>query len=252
MEAWLPALVALPVNTAVFVLATAVQDNSIVDIAWGQLFLIEAFATLAASGNSTLRAWLVTGVVAVWSSRLSLHIYSRHSGEDYRYASLRRRWMQRGLAYFYLASFGFVFMLQAVLSILTNSSVLYVILHSNSSLSLLDALGFGVWLVGFYIEAAADSQLALFRKTKKPGEVLQSGLWSYSRHPNYFGEALQWWGLYVVSCAVEGGWQTIGSALTITLLLRYVSGVPPLERKAMRNPAFQQYAKSTSVFVPFL
>mmetsp|Transcript_26476 Transcript_26476/g.47529 ORF Transcript_26476/g.47529 Transcript_26476/m.47529 type:complete len:253 (+) Transcript_26476:1538-2296(+) len=252
MELWKPALIALPANTVVFLIAQALGDNSIVDVAWGQLFLLELISAHYAAPNFNIRAVLATLIVALWSIRLSWHIYKRHAGEDYRYVYLRREWMKKGKLFYYIASFGFVFVLQAVLSIVNNSSVLYIVLHSNTSLAQLDYIGLGVWLLGFYIESQSDYQLQEFRKLKDRPAVMKTGLWSISRHPNYFGEAVQWWGLYILSCSVEGGWTTVVSALTITLLLRYVSGVPPLERKLMKKPEYQQYAKETSVFVPFI
>jgi steroid 5-alpha reductase family enzyme len=120
-------------------------------------------------------------------------------------------------------------------------------------LTTLDYIGAGVFLLGFIIEAVADQQLQNFKNSPKkvPGTVLKTGLWRYTRHPNYFGESLLWWGLYLITCSLPQGYQYFFSPLIITLLLRYVSGVPLLEKHFAKNPDFQAYAKVTSIFVPW-
>ena len=116
----------------------------------------------------------------------------------------------------------------------------------------LDVIGPVVWATGFIIEVVADWQLQQFRNNKENrGKIIKSGLWRYSRHPNYFGEALSWWGISILACSIKYGWITFYSAIFITLLIRFVSGVPLLEEKYKDRPEFQQYCKETNVFVPF-
>jgi steroid 5-alpha reductase family enzyme len=179
----------------------------------------------------------------------------RHTGqEDYRYAAMRRNWEKKGKAYYYVVSFMFVFMMQALFSIIVNASALYVTtqLAKTVTLGYFDYAGLALFTFGFLFEAIADAQLYYFKKDpNNKGKIITTGLWRYTRHPNYFGEASLWWGIYLVACAQPQGYLTFFAPLFITLLVRYVSGVPLLERKQMKNPDFQQYAKETSIFVPW-
>ncbi|TNV82824.1 hypothetical protein FGO68_gene15929 [Halteria grandinella] len=193
-------------------------------------------------------------LVLIWGVRLSLHIGLRHTGvEDFRYQDMRRRWSQQGgQAWVYLMGYLKVFILQAAFSIIINAATLFVILHAkNQSISIMDIPGVALFTIGFLTEVIADYQLQRFRDNKQPGTILTTGLWRYSRHPNYFGEALLWWGLYLLSVTTHpSGCLYFFSPLIITLLLRYVSGVPLLEKHFKNNPAFQEYMKQTSIFIP--
>ena len=113
-------------------------------------------------------------------------------------------------------------------------------------------MGAAVWAFGFIFELVSDWQLQKFRDdTSNRGKLIKSGLWRYSRHPNYFGEAVLWWGVFIIACSVEYGWVTVYAPLFITLLIRFVSGVPLLEEKYKNRPEFQEYMKETNVFVPW-
>ncbi|MDV7396636.1 DUF1295 domain-containing protein, partial [Arthrospira platensis SPKY1] len=119
------------------------------------------------------------------------------------------------------------------------------------SLGILDFAGVAVWIFGFYFEAVGDAQLARFKKDPaNKGKFLQSGLWAYTRHPNYFGEVAQWWGIWLIALAVPGGVYTIIGPLTITFLILKVSGIPMLEKKMEENPEFAEYKRKTSMFIP--
>ena len=146
--------------------------------------------------------------------------------------------------------------MQAAFSVLINAASLKVCISADKGpLKGLDYIGIGIFAAGFLMEAISDWQLQKFRDNPKraPGSVITSGFWRYSRHPNYFGEALLWWGLYLITCGgVQSGFLYFFSPLIITLLLRYVSGVPLLEKHFAKNPAFQQYCKETSIFRPML
>jgi steroid 5-alpha reductase family enzyme len=235
--------------TLLFVIALVRRDNSIVDIAWGPGFLLVALVALWYHQPVGLRPVLITILVAVWAGRLCLHVLLRNwgRGEDWRYARWRLQWGH----WWILGSFLQVFMLQGLLLLLVDLPVLYVNTYGGPSLTVLDAVGAGVWLVGFLFEVIADYQLMRF--TKDPanhGRILQSGLWRYSRHPNYFGEVAQWWGIWLIALAVPGGWLTFIGPLTITLMILKVSGVPRTESRQIANPEFREYAKRTSPFLP--
>jgi len=133
-----------------------------------------------------------------------------------------------------------------------NYSALFVCKNSKSeTLTILDFIGAAVWLVGFLFEVFADFQLSNFLKQKnRKTKFLQSGLWALSRHPNYFGESLVWFGIYLISCSVKNGYFSIFSPIFITFLVRYVSGVPLIEKKYKNDKEFQNYAKRVNIFIP--
>lgn len=248
----LGALVAFWYMLALFVVALVRRDNSVVDVGWGVGFLLLALATFWWYEPYGWRPVIVLVMVAVWGLRLSLHILMRNWGraEDWRYAVLRQRWG----AWWALRSFLQVFLLQGALMLAVALPMLWTItFFSTRSLGWLDGVGVALWLIGFCTEALADHQLVRFQKNPASyGKVLQSGLWRYSRHPNYFGEILQWWGIWLLALAVPLGFWTILGPLTITFLIMQVSGVPLTESKYRGNAEFQRYAKRTSVLVPWL
>jgi len=243
------ALAVLAVEIAAFVASRVTGRNDVADVAWGLGFLAAALASLAAAGIYSPRALLVTAMVALWGIRLALHIRARNRGrgEDPRYHAWREQWGR----WFTLRSFLQVFLLQGVLLLVVAAPVVAVNLAPASPWGWLDAAGTAVWLTGFLLEATADRQLCLFLKDpSNRGKLLTSGLWRYSRHPNYFGEVLLWWGLWIVALSVPGGWWTVAGPLTITFLILKVSGVPMLEKLLEGRPDFEAYRRRTSAFVP--
>lgn len=173
--------------------------------------------------------------------RLAVHIGIRHTEEDYRYVSLRERMSKCGPAMYYVLSFLLIFMLQASLSLCVNYCVFRTTalsLYSGVALQWTDYLGLTMFVIGFLFEAVGDAQLDSHITNTDPqkGKFCKTGLWRYTRHPNYFGEALLWWGFFVVACSIPNGWVTVFCPIVMHLLLRYVSGVPLLERKARKHP----------------
>lgn len=233
--------------TVWFVVALFLKRNDVADIAWGLGIALVGMTTFALAPS--LRLEIMAALVLFWGLRLSYHIYKRvagHSEEDYRYAAWRREWK-----HFYLRSYGQVFLLQGFLMIVVGYSLVHVSAFAATPLNALDLLGVLVWLVGFAFEVIGDRQLRQFIASKpEKGAVLDTGLWRYSRHPNYFGEVTQWWGIWLLALSVPYGWIAILSPLAITFLILKVSGVPMLENKLMQNPAYREYAKRTSVLVP--
>ena len=224
------------------------RDASIVDPFWGPGFLLVAVTYLLVDGAYNTRGRVVVALVVFWASRLAWHLYTRNrkEGEDKRYAAMRQ---ERGEAFWWQSLFT-VFWLQAVLLWLI-SAPLHGAIVSTAPLGLWDLAGAALVAVGFAFEAVADSQLARFKAhPANEGLVLDTGLWRYSRHPNYFGEALLWWGFYLF--AVGGGayWSVVGP-LTITFLLLKVSGVTLLERNLKRSrPGYEEYVRRTNAFFP--
>lgn len=232
-----------------FVVSLLFKRNDVADVAWGLGFVLMAWTSFFLSSGLDIRGLLVCVLVSIWGLRLALHIYNRNKGkaEDYRYLAWRREWGN----WFYLRSYLQVYLLQGFFLFLIVLPVLLINASTGPVLSALDAVGVAVWLVGFYFESVGDAQLARFIKNpENKGKLMQSGLWAYTRHPNYFGEATQWWGIWLIALSVPNGWMGVIGPITITFLLLKVSGIPLLEKKMAENPAFAEYKRRVSIFLP--
>lgn len=233
-----------------FLVAQVIRNNSIVDMGWGAGFILVALATLFIQGAYMERNLLIVLLITIWGGRLTYYIVRRNWGkpEDFRYAKWRREWGRWLVPRAFLQ----VFMLQGLLMLIIGYPIILVNANPQPGLNIIDYLGLAVWIIGFYFESVSDKQMAEFKKDPaNKGHIIKTGLWKYSRHPNYFGEATMWWGIFLLSLSVPLGWSAIISPLTITLMLLYVSGVPMLEKKYKDNPEFQEYAKVTSKFFPW-
>lgn len=236
-----------------FVISLFAKRNDVADIAWGLGFiLIVLFLSQVHPTNAHSKAAYT--LVIIWGTRLAVHIGMRNSQkkEDFRYANWRKEWGNT----FFWRSFLQVYLLQGFFMFII-ASPLYALAESGYSLKLINStwvlpfpVWMAIWLLGFLWQAIADYQLTQFKKTKLPGEIMTKGLWKYSRHPNYFGEIVMWWAIWLMTGVPDFGLWTIISPLTITYLLARVSGVPMLEEKYKGNPAFEVYKKSTSAIFP--
>jgi steroid 5-alpha reductase family enzyme len=225
------------------------RDVSIVDPVWGLGFVLVAWVAFALGDGDAGRRLLIALLTSVWGLRLAAHLVARklrEPGEDFRYASMRRR---HGTS-FALRSLITIFFLQGALVWVVSLS-LQGGATGERALGALDLLGAGVWAVGLAFEAIGDLQLTRFRADPASGgAVMDRGLWRYTRHPNYFGDLTVWWGLYVIALA-GGAWWSIVSPLTMSLLLLRVSGKEHLERSLRkRRPGYDAYVARTSGFVP--
>ena len=235
---------------------TAPRRNvNLVDSLWSIFFLTGALAYFAslAENEQGPRALFVLALLALWSLRLSLHLARRNWGklEDHRYQAIRAN-NSPGFGW---KSLYIVFGLQAVLAWLIALPLFAAISSNNLTdypLGMFDLLGAGLMLFGLVFESIADRQLVRFRANPaNRGKVMASGLWHYSRHPNYFGEACVWWGFWLIALASGAAW-TVISPLLITFLLLRVSGVAMMEKNmADRRPAYRDYIARTSAFVPW-
>lgn len=242
--------VAVATFVAVWAASVILRDASIVDRFWGLGFVVVAITAAASSVPLHARAWLVLALVSSWGLRLSAHITIRNfgQGEDYRYRAMRKAWGPR----FPLVSLATVFLLQAALLWLVSLPVQVAIASGAADgLGWLDLAGFAVWATGFAFEAIGDEQLRRFRlDPASRGRVMDRGLWRWTRHPNYFGDALLWWGLYLIAVAAGGWWTAVGPA-TMTWLLMRVSGAALLEKGLRRSrPEYDEYCRRTSAFFP--
>lgn len=234
--------------TSLFVIAQLKRDNSIVDIGWGFGFVVIAFYTFIKSGLYLPRHILATLLVAIWGIRISGYILSRHKGEDPRYKAWRDSWKQ----WFYVRSYLQIFMLQGCMMLLISLPVIVINGSTQDGLSYLDYVGLALWVIGFYFEVVGDYQLHTFLSNpRNRTHVMKTGLWYYTRHPNYFGEIAMWWGLWLMALNVPYGLLAIVGPLTITYLLTFVSGVPMLEKLFEGNPEYQEYKKRTSMLIPW-
>lgn len=236
--------------TALFLIALFKRRNDVADIGWGIGFILIALYNLLSIGNVTVVSLIATLLVIIWGARLSLHIYKRNRGkpEDFRYQQWRQRWGR----WFLIRSYLQVFLLQGFLMLLISLPLILISGLYVERTPWLVPVGVAVWLFGFTFESVADKQLARFiADPANKGKLLTTGLWRYTRHPNYFGEVTQWWGIFIIACSGLYGWITIVGPLTITFLILKVSGVPLLERSMEKNPAFAEYKRTTSEFFPF-
>ncbi len=234
-----------------YLLALRLKDNSIVDIGWGVGFIIVALATLISSGTFFPKQLLITAIIIAWGLRLAVYIFMRNNGrgEDYRYRQWREEWGKT----IYWRSYLQVFMLQGVIMFIVALPVMQINSSSSSELSMIDILGFVVWLTGFLFESIGDTQMMRFKNNpSNKGKIMRSGLWKYTRHPNYFGEALLWWGIFIIAASTGNVFLSLVSPLLLTFLLLRVSGVAMLEKKYTGNAEYDEYIRTTSSFIPMI
>lgn len=227
------------------------RDASIVDGWWGMGFALLSLFYAAATDGYGPRSVLAVALTWIWGARLSVHIHLRNRGrpEDARYAA----WREAAGPRFWWKSWFSVFLLQGALMWLISAPLLVAQAAAQPDrFTWLDGLGALVWGIGFVFETAGDEQLRRFRADPaRRGQVLDTGLWAWTRHPNYFGDAMVWWGLFLIAAAVPGGLLTIVSPVLMTVLLLRISGVTLLEEGLRKTrPGYDDYAARTSAFFP--
>jgi steroid 5-alpha reductase family enzyme len=247
-QAWLPLSVMLLLAVAAWALSIKLRDVSIVDSLWSIFFIVFTVLFAWRMRSDALSSFVLIALILLWGLRLSVYITIRNhgKGEDRRYQAIRAR-NQPNFAF---KSLYLVFILQAVLATVIVQPVV-PILNGIQNANLLTYAGFAVAAFGASFETVADWQMARYKATRTAqDEVMNRGLWRYSRHPNYFGEATFWWGIWIASASMGGAW-TLFSPLLMTWLLTRVSGVPLLEADLQqRSPAYREYLLTTPRFVP--
>lgn len=243
--------------TLIFIVALVRRDNSIMDIAYGPSFAIAAWSTVLISGTTEPLPFVVAGCITLWAGRLGTRIFRKNYGraEDARYATWRKHWYKRGRWYFILRSYLQIYILQGlIIAIVGVPTILAVAFGSAMNIWFL-LLGAIVFAVGLSYETIADMQLDRFLKRKQQGEtsadLMQEGLFRYSRRPNYFGEVTVWVGLMLMVIALPFGWIAIFSPLLIWYIVTYVTG-PMLEAIFLEKfpQQYRTYIKTTNYLIP--
>ena len=237
------------VTSSVWLMSLAARDASLIDLFWGPLFAVQAWVYVVFAPSPSPLAYATAILVTMWAVRLAAHLVRRNvgKGEDPRYAAMR----ERGGPRWGIRAFVTVFSFQGALSWVI-ALPLAVTAGAAGPAGTLGMIAFGVAVAGLIVETVADLQLTRFKANPdNRGRVLDTGLWRYSRHPNYFGDAVFWWGIFGVAASQGGAW-TVFAPLLMTGLLLKVSGVPLLEaRMTETRPEYREYARRTSAFVPW-
>ncbi len=247
-QMWLPLSVMLALAVVVWGLSIKLRDVSIVDSLWSVFFIVFTLLFAWRMRSNETASLVLIALILLWGLRLSVYITVRNhgKGEDRRYQAIRARNQPN----FEFKSLYLVFILQMVLATIIVQPVV-PILNQAQGANLLTYAGFAIAAFGAMFETVADWQMARFKATRTSHEeVMNRGLWRYSRHPNYFGEAVFWWGIWIASASMGGAW-TLFSPLLMTWLLTRVSGVPLLEADLQqRSAAYREYLTTTPRFVP--
>jgi steroid 5-alpha reductase family enzyme len=228
------------------------KNSSIVDIFWGFGFVTTGWLYFVLTPDGwMMRKWIVMILATIWGMRLTIHVLLRNFGkaEDFRY----QKWRSEAPRTWWIKSLFKVFILQGFLMWIISAPLLAAqISPLPSRLTVFDIVGILFWFTGFFFEAVGDAQLVKFRANpENKGKVLTTGVWSYTRHPNYFGDATQWWGYFMLALSA-GGWWTVFSPIIMTLFLIKVSGVVLLEKTLIKEkPGYAEYVAKTSAFIPW-
>lgn len=246
-------LAAAAFMSAVFLIARAIKRYDLVDAAWGSSFIVIALTSFLLQPGEKLEfdtQMLTTLLVTVWGGRLTWHIIrriQRTDSEDPRYVALRKTWKGNVALNVYTR----IYLLQAVLALLICIPVIHINLFADNGFTALVWLGAAVWLTGFVFETVGDAQLKDFvSQPANKGKVMDRGLWRYSRHPNYFGELTQWWGIFLICLTTPFGWVGIVGPVLISYLILFVSGIPLNEQRFEGRPGWAAYKARTSAFIP--
>ncbi|MEO1260867.1 MAG: DUF1295 domain-containing protein [Bacteroidota bacterium] len=244
-------LLILGVLTLLWIFSLIIKDASIIDIFWGVGFVIVVwyYAFIIGFDKMETRHYILLAIVSIWGIRLATYLGIRNigKGEDFRYVQWRK---ENGKNWWWI-SYLRVFVLQGIILWIVSSAFVPALL-AKGSIQVFDVLGIALWSIGLFFEAVGDYQLMRFKKNpENKGKVLNKGVWRYTRHPNYFGDALLWWGFFCFALAHLNGWWFVFSPIFMTFLLLKISGVAMLERTLKKTkPKYAEYIRKTSAFIP--
>ncbi len=251
MEIIITLLISLTVQTLFFIFAASFKTDKVTDLSYGLTFLIIAIALLFLAPQITIPVVILVLMVSVWAVRLAVYLFQRilKIKKDKRFDGIRENFLKFAQFWFFQGLTVWLIMIP---------STLYLTQETNQQLKPLNFIGIVIWLVGLVIEGIADAQKFKFKNDpENKGKWIEIGLWKYSRHPNYFGEILCWWGVFIYTISSLMRWEYLGiiSPLYITFLLLFVSGVPTLEKKYDErykdNEEYWDYKENTSVLIPW-
>jgi steroid 5-alpha reductase family enzyme len=233
-------------------LSLILKNVTVVDSLWGLGFVLIAWLTFFLTDGFLGRRLLIALLVTVWGLRLSIYLSRRNwgKGEDPRYGS----WREKSGKHFWIVSLFKVFLLQSLFLWAISLSLQYgAVSKTPAMITWLDLCGLSLWMVGFIFEAVGDWQLAAFKSNPaNKGKVMDRGLWAYTRHPNYFGECLMWWGIFVIAFSTPNSWWTVLSPLIITAVLLKMTGIPLTEKTIVAHrPGYKEYIQRTPAFIPW-
>lgn len=240
--------------TVVMIIALIREDNGVMDIAYGAGFVLIAWPLAFMWPNWTDRQMILLACVTVWGVRLTTRIFLRNwrKPEGFRYRAWREEWQKQGMLYFFFRSLGQIYLLQGAVILIVSLPVLIVFATTQGPLKWYNWLGLAVWCVGFAFESLSDWQLDRFvRNPANADKIMTTGLWKYTRHPNYFGEATMWWGIFLVVLGLPLSHFALAGPILITFLLTQVSGIPMLEKRLSGRPDWEEYKRRTSAFIPW-
>lgn len=245
-------LLIIALMTLLWIISIILKNVSIVDLFWGAGFVLVNGFYFWNIQDVGLRNYLLLILVTLWGMRLSIHLAVRNigKGEDFRYKEFRKKYGEQN---YWWVSFFQTFLLQGVLMWLISAPLIGAHLSgNNNALNFIDILAVIVWIIGFIFEAGGDFQLVKFKSNPlNKGKVLNTGLWRYTRHPNYFGDATVWWGFGLLSLSAGNYFSLLGSML-MTLLIVKVSGVALLEKTLKpQKPDYETYIEKTNSFFPW-
>ena len=242
-------------STVIFIISRILGRTDVIDASWGPAFVVAALTSFSLNPYGVEVGWnmqtITTLLVIIWAGRLSYHIGSRlvRTPEDPRYVDMRKKWRGNEMINTYLR----VFLVQALLAATISIAIIHINFSVPKPVNYFVLAGSAIWLIGFMFEVIGDWQLKRFLADKKNrGKLMTSGLWKYTRHPNYFGEALLWFGVAFIAWGTAYGWVALITPVLITYLLLYVSGVPLAEESHKRKTGWAEYKKRTSKFIPML
>ncbi len=233
-----------------FIIVHIKKDTSLGNFTWGPAVLLLTLFTFP-FGQEYVRTYVITFLIFLWCLRLTIYFFVRYKkGADPRYVAWLSQWKHPLIAL--LSSFAWVVILNGGFSLIMALPAIFVNTTVQSPINWLDILGIIIWIVGFYFETISDYQLYKFtHDSNNKGKVCTVGLWKYSRHPNYFGEILMWWGIYTIALSVPYAWMTIICPLAITTTLVFFTGIPWNEKAMENNAEYQEYKKHTSMLFPW-
>lgn len=243
-------LISFGINIFFFIFATTFKTDKLTDLSYGLSFIILALFLLITNPNIQPLQLIVALLIIVWGVRLISYLFIRilKIKKDNRFDKIRSKPLEFAKFWLFQALAVWIIMLPASTLLATEITTRF---------SLTSSIGILIFIIGLTIEAAADWQKFTFKiQPENKNKWIQSGIWKYSRHPNYFGEMTLWWGIFIASSPVLSHWQwlTIIGPIFITFILIFVSGIPPLEKRYQKkyadNKEYREYKNKTSLLVP--